>query len=396
MGSLLSGQKIQVVLNGMMFYNIILTLMFAGVIPSIIASFLQIPICLYLLKFVNLSGSLGKLSIINKLLFTILCIWIFIIVLRFDFSIENSLRVLVRNQALLSYMLILIVPQFAKAQNIDFILHYLYKLNKLYLIMLVPLIPLAISLFRNGEIVEGQTIFEAVHTYVGGGLLFLIIFSYKFEKVKIIHLTALLNFILAAYFGRRGILLLYIATYIIWLIVQMTRQKLSKRLYILFIFSVIILALVWVTLKYGEELFPFLFGRLTDDTRSFTEEELLYDLERSHDTTFGRGIMGGYMSIIETNSLAQMRSGIETGYLDMMLHGGIVFVILYAVFAIIGIIKGLFNKFIYVKYLALYCILLSAYFQTASSNMSFSIRYFLFIFALFVCYDKNIKNQLEN
>jgi len=106
---------------------------------------------------------------------------------------------------------------------------------------------------------------------------------------------------------------------------------------------------------------------------------------------FGRGILGTYNSIIES-AIPEDRAGIETGYLDMVMRGGLVYVVLYALFVITPLVCGFFSsQSKTVKYMAIYSLVFIFYFNTASSNMSLSIRYFLFLYCIFICYQRQYR-----
>ena len=241
--------------------------------------------------------------------------WTFFIILNGGFtSFYNIGRMLTRNQGLLCFLLLILSFRFAYPQYLNYILNFLYRWNKIYLCGIILFIPYSIWIFRVGNTMIAQTNFEALHTYIGGGLIFLIIFSYKFayNQRKWIHLSALISVICAGIFARRGIILLYIVTYMMWLFISLSNQSLSKRIYNLIKIGIFVLLLLCIFISYGEFLFPMLFNRLTDDTRSFTELELIKDFAESGDLMFGRGILGTYNSIIE-NGVPEDRMGIETG-----------------------------------------------------------------------------------
>ena len=180
-----------------------------------------------------------------------------------------------------------------------------------------------------------------------------------------------------------------------WLFISLSNQSLSKRIYNLIKIGIFVLLLLCIFISYGEFLFPMLFNRLTDDTRSYTELELIKDFAESGDLMFGRGILGTYNSIIE-NGVPEDRMGIETGYLDMVMRGGVVYVIFYILFIIPFFIRGFFCTHSKVlKNMTIYSFVFVFYFNAASSNMSLSIRYFLFLYCVFICYQKQYRLSLN-
>lgn len=94
-----------------------------------------------------------------------------------------------------------------------------------------------------------------------------------------------------------------------------------------------------------ENMFPMLFSRLYDDTRTWLENEF-YKSFRNDTVSWiiGRGSLGTFQSSEYGN-----RSLVETGYLDMILHGGILLLIFYVYVLFMGFIRGFFmsrNKLI--------------------------------------------------
>ena len=378
-------------MTALMFYNVFLTLAFLNVLPGRLAQVLEILVCLYLLTFLKIPR-IKTLGVVGLFLYILLVLWSIFIILNGGFaSSYNIVRILTRNQGLLCFLMIILSFQFSHPRYLNYIFSFLYQWNKVYLCGILLFIPYLIWVFRTGDTMVAQTRFEALHAYIGGGLIFLIIFSYKFtyKQRKCIHISALISVICAGIFARRGVILLYIVTYMMWLFISLSNQSVSKRIINLFKIGILVLLLLYIFISYGEALFPMLFSRLTDDTRSFTELELIKDFTESGDLMFGRGILGTYNSIIES---AIPEDSIETGYLDMVMRGGLVYVVLYALFVITPLVCGFFSsQSKTVKYMAIYSLVFIFYFNTASSNMSLSIRYFLFLYCIFICYQRQYR-----
>lgn len=81
-----------------------------------------------------------------------------------------------------------------------------------------------------------------------------------------------------------------------------------------------------------QDVFNRLYDRIDDDSRSPVEK--LFFLDYMHappeDWAFGRGLDGGYAQFTldeETGEESDTRTVIETGYLNMLMHGGIVYIL---------------------------------------------------------------------
>lgn len=137
-------------------------------------------------------------------------------------------------------------------------------------------------------------------------------------------------------------------------------------------------------------LFKNMSNRADEDTRSGVEELFFIDFMNSpeSDWIFGRGIDGSYMQIVkdkETGDISDRRSGIETGYLDMMLKGGLIYDLIIILFMFYAL-KGAFSKqnSLHIKYIAI--ILLTYFIDLYTTNPvnTFSPRSILFWFIISV------------
>lgn len=378
-------------------YNFFVVCKFADILAPNICNIFQLLVVLYVFSFIRIRDN-SNFSRFENNTYLLLIIWFaFIVFNNLDKTVLNVGLALIDNQGLLCMALLSIMPRFINLNYLSKILHYSLFWVVLSFILVIYKSTEMKSLFLQNEIVHAHTIFEGIHTYLGGGLVFLILFQDLLpKKYRVpINILAVFYTFSAAILGRRGILLLYFCSYLCYVYIRTYLFK--KKNNTLFCILIIAFIIYYIISNYGEELFPFLYNRLLDDTRTETENELIQDLSRSNDMILGRGLSGTYKSyfVDEYN-----RNGIETGYLNMVLKGGWIYVIIYGFFVIPAIIKGLFysNNYI-VKMLAIYCTLWLIYFNTASSNMSFSIRYVFFLFGIFICYNsfyREINNEEIN
>lgn len=93
-----------------------------------------------------------------------------------------------------------------------------------------------------------------------------------------------------------------------------------------------------------EETFPILANRIDSDTRSGTEEDFYKDMRNTTDWVFGRGMNGTYKSPSVASIDQLNRVGIETGYLNIILHGGLLMLIPYMILLLYASYKGFFHS----------------------------------------------------
>lgn len=108
-------------------------------------------------------------------------------------------------------------------------------------------------------------------------------------------------------------------------------------------FVLVLFVLFFDQLAFGP--FRAMYERATADTRSGVEKLLLADFANApiSDWIFGRGLDGGYYQEMwnsETEEIVSDRQGIETGYLNMLLKGGIVFDVVVVLLIFCSIVKA--------------------------------------------------------
>ena len=106
----------------------------------------------------------------------------------------------------------------------------------------------------------------------------------------------------------------------------------------------------------SEKVFSRFSSRVGEDTRSGVEELFLADFATSptEDWIWGRGLDGGYyqeMRDADTGELETDRLGIETGYLNNVLKGGILYAAFIVIVMLICLIRSIRIKNIYSVYL---------------------------------------------
>ncbi len=95
--------------------------------------------------------------------------------------------------------------------------------------------------------------------------------------------------------------------------------------------------------------------RIDADTRSGTEIDFYEDMDSPTDWIFGRGMSGRYKSHELEDIDDLYRTTIETGYLNIILHGGVLMLIPYLLILSYASYKGFFySRSKYVKYFSLY------------------------------------------
>ena len=155
--------------------------------------------------------------------------------------------------------------------------------------------------------------------------------DWKYATLNII--VALLVAIIA---GRRSSSFAYVLGFIASYFVVF-RKSVSSTI------SILILGAIGITLIYQLGFLDFFLSKIDDDSRSGVVENFYADMD-TYTWIFGRGALGTYydpsplFEIIDGN-----RSEIETGYLNMILKGGIIYLALYVLVLLKAFYKGFFK-----------------------------------------------------
>ncbi len=224
-----------------------------------------------------------------------------------------------------------------------------------------------------------------------------ILLTYKYHSTKR-NLLALgiivVSLLFSVYKARRGlssiILAFSIASYFLYLF--NTRRKLLV-IYLSFLF-IILGALYYSNLYHVKKnsLLGLIAERGNDDTRTVVELFFYGDM-KNNDILVGKGINGEYFCPdCEEDQETNYRSYIETGYLQIILKGGIIMLGLYLLIAIPAIILGLFySKNSLAKASGIWILISLVSLYPATVN-TFSFAFLLVWISVGICYNKRLRN----
>ncbi len=227
-------------------------------------------------------------------------------------------------------------------------------------------------------------------------VLFTYIYHSSKRRMWALGLMAI-SVLVVVYRARRGWIFMHITTLLSILMIYLI---VSKRT-ILVTYLAILMTLVgyfYYTNLYNQSnfgIFNFLVERGDEDTRTGVEV-LFYEDMSITDWIIGKGINGEYycpnIDLLDTRGY---RNVIETGYLQIILKGGIVSLVLLLLILIPSVIQGLFkSKNIFCKAFGLWTLLWIIYLYPTVGN-TFTMQYILVWFGVGVCYSKKIRNMTD-
>jgi hypothetical protein len=233
---------------------------------------------------------------------------------------------------------------------------------------------------------------------IAAGFIFLL-YPYFSKKTKIIVLIVILTTLAIAVFrARRG--LIFLSIFPLLLAVFMYISTSRNKLITLIVGFIIFLGLAGlgyeVYLANQNGFFSNLSERIDENTRS-NVEECFYSDFKFKDWIIGRGLEGRYFcpNIDSNYEVVGYRSVIETGYLNIILNSGGIYLILLLALMIPAIFKGWFrSKNILSKAAALWIFfwLLTLY---PTNLFAFSMNYLLVWIAVGICFSERIRSMPE-
>ena len=260
--------------------------------------------------------------------------------------------------------------------------------------------------FRNellylGRNIKSQTIMEyfSQNLSLQSGFLLL---TYKYHSKKRIFLALLvliLTFLLAAIRARRTLMFMSLSILTFSFFIYYYNQKV--RLLVFVLSAILISAIYIIGAKiYNDNssgVFRYVTDRFDEKTRSGVESYFYNDMNTTN-WLIGKGINGDYYcpGIGETGFLTIKRGVIETGYLQIILKGGIVNLLLLLLIAVPALIKGLFlssNTLSKASGLWILLFLIDLY---PLSPTAFSMNYLLVWISIGICYSKKIRDTPES
>lgn len=216
------------------------------------------------------------------------------------------------------------------------------------------------------------------------------------------NLSIVFLFIVTLFFAifraRRGLIFMCLTTF---LSVAMVAVMSTKKKMLIIILSVVIAgaATLFIANMQEHHIFGYLMERGEEDTRTGVEVWMFADMSPT-DWIIGKGIKGKYYCpIVENVNDAEgggYRDNIETGYLEIILKGGILNLALLLLTFIPAVYKGLFkSKNVLSKASALWILLWIIYLYP-SGGVVFTMNYLLVWISVGICYSDKIRNLPES
>ncbi len=351
-----------------------------------------------LLMLVPAAVLLIRLKIDNRylgLVYIVFLVWSLVVVARgVEFDYTSIKQLLFRPKSGIFVYLVPVVLLFPKDKvflrklfDVIIILGILYLLISLIFIkdLIMP-----VNHDRSREMLEH---FSQYLSFPAGFLLLTYIYHSGKRKLFAIFIVVL-TFMLAVIRARRGLMFITFSyMFFAYLFYQyVNRAKIINTLLSVFLIVLVSVVAMKIYEANRKGTFSLITERIGQQTRSEVEQYFFMDL-KTRDWIFGKGLEGEYFcpGVDEGERISIYRTVIETGFLQIILNGGIISLALMLLIMIPAIIKGLFySRNVLSKAAGAWIVLFLLYAYPGAPAM-FSMSYILTWISIGICYSTELR-----
>ena len=196
------------------------------------------------------------------------------------------------------------------------------------------------------------------------------------------------SILIQAFLARRGGLVMSVLYLVLaWGMYALNDKRTSK-------FKMMLLAAVVIGLGYmlfsnmADSFFSTLIERGNEDTRGGVEDGFYADMKSQNDWIFGRGWFGQYYEPL----IGMFRHGVETGFLTLILRGGLLYLIPYVSILALSFWNGYFRSHnLFCKSFAIIC-MMQIICLYPFGWPAFNFFHFIMWMGVWLCNNKSIRN----
>lgn len=222
------------------------------------------------------------------------------------------------------------------------------------------------------------------------------------KKTNVSFLVVLLSVLSLVYLARRSAALLFAGIIgFSYLFALFSNRK--PFIYKMFPFLIVAGVIVFFSVdKFSKSLTSNLNQRMNEDTRTDVINNFMIDMR--NDMTFGKGMNGRYYCPVGGGGVhddgmeweaVDYRDTIENGYLQLVLSGGIVHLVLFLLICIPAMFSGIFRSSNYFARSCGVIILLWLIYMFAFGQPNISVGYMLVWISIGVCYTPGLRNKTD-
>lgn len=335
----------------------------------------------------------NNLQLRKNIVYIFLCIWTLYIVLKgFQFNYDYIRDITLSPYVLFPYILIIFI-RFFRIEDFNDILKSIHIVNIIYLA--VVLLTLIVD---SKKLIINNYVEDSIKYLCFPNFFMFLSFSKLTKKQKIISVIVFIaGFLIATLAARRSLVWIFAWTFMMFVFINYLNRNSGKLKKLMLIIMTLTIGF-GVTIVYNlffETLFGELVERLDNDTRGAVLRDFYKDMD-TMSWVAGRGI-GGEYNLFETDyvfgsddEMLESRNIIEAGYLNLILKGGLIYLIPFAIIILIALRNGIFkSKNYYLKVCSGFIILYIVECIPAGVFM-FNIRFFLLWYCIAICWNNKV------
>jgi hypothetical protein len=253
-------------------------------------------------------------------------------------------------------------------------------------------------------------IFTTNNQYTGGIVewvqffpILLLSYIYQNQFYKKVSILAMLTFIILSILNEQRVNIIYIALIIFFIAIEYLKlkniNKVKKIIFSTFVAIIILILSIEIPTIYNKIVSNKTF---TTDTRTFLFVEMFHDMSEN-EQLIGKGALGRYYSpyfaMLQRNKIkggdSSLRSVNEIGYLEMILKGGYIMMILYLLILIPAAYLGVFKSKNLIGRMSGYIIILYLVIWTISYYPVYSAEYLLLWMAVGTAISPQARNTTD-
>lgn len=345
-------------------------------------------ICVSVLLFVYTRNNHQRIGFIRSLFL----IWIFYIIVTSLPSLSDSYFNYIKFKQFFSINLFLFLIPLYMIIKIDLeviqkLFRLSYKFVLIYLFVSIPIFSCSPEFFKS----------ESLIFLLGGSLMLIMTFPYhNIKKSRLVLLAVLIGIVIMMLLGRRNVVL-YLGGGLVFasLLNVFGNSTLTRGKRYRYVFIITALACLMGFVLFSSS-FSYFFERVGTgmNSREGIIELFISDFNHTpNDWIFGRGMYGEFEGgFLATNEDTGLRDGIENGYLQLILKGGCIWLVLLILISLKAVYLGLFkSKNCLCKGFA--CLILLYYIDMIGFGIpSISLKYILIFVGISVCNSRCFRN----
>jgi len=259
-----------------------------------------------------------------------------------------------------------------------------------------------INIISISNFTQNATLIDSEETFAIASLAIFESFSfaalltvYMSRNNALIVLFALLcNLVIFLISARRGAVLINSITLVASIFFLL--QKVNRNTKYIFILIVIVVSISLIKTLISADFLGLILEKGLQDSRIDVDLALL-DQTNPLEFIFGKGLNGRYYYPLQNDDLHDgWRYGTETGFLNLLLKGGILLSLTYVTMLGIPAIKGIFNSNNILCKIGGFYILLSLIELYPFGWLEFSIKFFFIWVMISICMNSTIRNMNDS